>query len=180
MTTSESEFSAHYIRGVARILQSYKDLGDDVLRQTSEVGLHINIGTKNGTIAAIAQDVIQCLDDATGTLMVHLSEHSGVAIAGLWPTAERKSDANTNQSIYDPRGAWNKAWATALELLQMLQAADLDRHVLLRGELTPVVAVLSGVSAKVAYQVGQIVLLADHLARTTAQHGPSKRTECIE
>ena len=62
--------------------------------------------------------------------------------------------------------AWEEGWGLLFDTLVDLQPEDLDSTVLIRGESHLVVQAIGRELIHYAYHVGQIVLLAKHLAGT--------------
>ena len=61
-------------------------------------------------------------------------------------------------------GWWESGWSATLATLDALTEADLDRTIHIRGEAFLVVEALNRSITHTAYHVGQIVLMAKHLA----------------
>lgn len=59
---------------------------------------------------------------------------------------------------------WEQGWAAALDAIEAITPDDLERTVTIRGEPFLVVEALNRPVTHTAYHVGQIVLLAKHLA----------------
>ena len=61
-------------------------------------------------------------------------------------------------------GWWEEGWAVALGAVESLTADDLQKTVTIRGEPFLVIEALNRLTTHAAYHVGQIVLLAKHVA----------------
>ena len=68
---------------------------------------------------------------------------------------------------------WESGWSTVLASIEALAPEDLERTIHIRGEALLVVEALNRSMTHTAYHVGQIVLLAKHLA------GPSWKSLSI-
>ena len=71
------------------------------------------------------------------------------------------TDADTADAL---RGVWEAGWKTTLDSIGSLAPADVDRTVAIRGEPHTVPQAIRRQTSHYAYHVGQIVLLARHLA----------------
>src|SRR5207245_89130 len=59
---------------------------------------------------------------------------------------------------------WESGWSTALGSIEALTPEDVERTIRIRGEALSVIEALNRSVTHTAYHVGQIVLLAKHLA----------------
>jgi hypothetical protein len=68
----------------------------------------------------------------------------------------------TNTSKDDVVGYWEKGWQRVFETLEPLQAEDLGKKVLIRGEEHTVIQAINRQLMHYANHIGQIVFLAKH------------------
>lgn len=132
-------------------------------------------------IAQIAEeDLFKSLDEESNCIAVILKHMAG-NMRSRWRSFlvsdAEKPDRNRDQEFIlgpaDTEGsllaAWEESWGLLFDTLRTLQPEDLDSTVLIRGEPHLVVQAIGRELVHYAYHVGQIVLLAKHLAGTNWQ-----------
>ena len=76
--------------------------------------------------------------------------------------AEFEDPPSTREALME---LWDRGWGLVFEALEPLRDADLGRTVTIRGEPHSVMQAINRQVAHYAHHVGQIVMLAKHLAR---------------
>ncbi|HMD34654.1 MAG TPA: DUF1572 family protein [Vicinamibacterales bacterium] len=147
-----------YLRDVLRTFRNYKTLAEKALAQVSDAQLHA------------------ALDDAESNTLAIVVKHVGGNLRSRFTdfltTDGEKPDRNRDTEFEMPERAardqlmktWETGWSAALGAIEALTPADLDRTVHIRGEAFLVVEALNRSLGHTSMHVGQIVLLAKHLA----------------
>jgi hypothetical protein len=147
-----------YLRDVVRTFENYKQLAEKALAQVTDDQLHASLDDpESNTIAVIVKHV-------GGNLRSRFSD--------FLTSDGEKPDRNRDTEFEMPERAtraqvmagWNAGWDAALGTIEALKPADLDRTVHIRGEAFLVVEALNRSLGHTSMHVGQIVLLAKHLA----------------
>ena len=136
---------------------NFKTLADKAIAQASDDQLHAAIDPESNSIAIIVKHV-------GGNLRSRFTD--------FLTTDGEKPDRNRDTEFEMPERAsrdqlmkaWETGWAAALGAIEALKPEDLDRTVHIRGEAFLVVEALNRSLGHTAMHVGQIVLLAKHLA----------------
>jgi hypothetical protein len=146
-----------YLRDVARTFRNFKQLAEKALAQVGDDQLHTAIDPDANSLAIIVKHV-------GGNLRSRFTD---------FLTADgEKPDRNRDTEFEMPERAtrdqmmanWETGWAAALGAIEALKPDDLGRTVHIRGEAFLVVEALNRSLGHTAMHVGQIVLLAKHLA----------------
>ena len=146
-----------YLRDVVRTYRNFKALAEKALAQVGDDQLHTAIDPDSNSLAIIVKHV-------AGNLRSRFTD---------FLTADgEKPDRNRDTEFEMPERAtrdqmmasWEAGWAAALGAIEALTPGDLDRTVHIRNEAFLVVEALNRSMTHTAMHVGQIVLLAKHLA----------------
>jgi hypothetical protein len=155
-----------YLTDIVRTYRNYKVLGERAMAQVSDADLHAVLDPGANSIAIIVKHL-------GGNLRSRFADF--LTSDGEKPDRDR--DAEFEVSPETSRAQilawWNAGWTTALASLEALGPEDLARTVHIRGEAFLVAEAVNRSVTHAAYHVGQIVLLAKHLA------GPSWSTLSI-
>src|SRR5215510_6637335 len=154
------DVSSAYLRDIARTFRNYKALGERAMAQVSDADLHVLLDADSNSIAIVVKHV-------AGNLRSRFTDF--LTTDGEKPTRNR--DAEFEMPDRAPRAEmlqwWEASWKVTLDTIDALTPADLDRTVHIRGEAFLVVESLNRLATHTAYHVGQIVLLAKHVAGPT-------------
>ena len=143
-----------YLRDVVRTFKNYKALADKAIAQVAnDSDLHAQIDPDSNSLAVIMKHV-------AGNLRSRFRDF--LTTDGEKPDRNRDSEFEmpTPASRADIVKAWDEAWTIALESIEALTPADLDRSITIRGEALLVPEALSRSATHTAYHVGQIVYVA--------------------
>ena len=145
------------LRDLQRSFANYKKLAERALAQVSDADLHRQIDPESNSIAIVMKHV-------AGNLRSRFTDF--LTTDGEKPDRQRDTEFEMpgQASREDVMRGWEAGWATALASMDALRPEDLERTVHIRGEAFLVVEALNRSIAHTAYHVGQIVLLAKHLA----------------
>ncbi len=143
------------LRGEAR---RYKDLADQALAQVDDAGFFFALDAEANSLALIVKHVASNLRSRWTDFYVSDGEKP-----------DRQRDREFEIEPDDTRAAlmtrWDAGWTCFLETLDRMAPADLARTVVIRAEPHSVPRAALRSLAHTASHVGQIVLLAKHVAR---------------
>jgi hypothetical protein len=151
------EVSAAYLNDVLRMYRNYKALGDGALAQVrADADLHRRIDPDANSIAVVVKHV-------AGNLRSRFRDF--LTADGEKPDRDRDAEFETTgtESREEILAWWSEAWSIAMQALESLAPADLDRTIYIRGEAFLVVEALNRSITHTAYHVGQIITLARHV-----------------
>jgi hypothetical protein len=146
-----------YLRDLLRTYRNFKTLAEKALAQVRDDQLHTLIDPDANSLAIVVKHV-------GGNLRSRFTD---------FLTADgEKPDRNRDTEFEMPAAAtrdqimavWETGWTAALGAIEALKPADLDRTVHIRREAFLVVEALNRSVTHTAMHVGQIVMLAKHLA----------------
>jgi len=146
-----------FLRDIVRTYRNFKALAEKALAQVSDEQLHTTIDPDSNSLAVIVKHV-------GGNLRSRFTEF--LTADGEKPDRHRDSEfempdrATRDQMI----AGWEAGWSAALGAIEALTPEDLDRTVHIRHEAFLVVEALNRSVTHTAMHVGQIVMLAKHLA----------------
>jgi len=151
-----------YLEDIARTFRKARALADGALAQVSDADLVKTIDADSNSLVTLVQHV-------SGNLRSRFTDF--LTTDGEKPDRDRDAefvgDAASRNTL---ESRWNESWRITLTAIGALRPADLTRTVYIRGEAFAVVEALNRAAAHTSYHVGQIVMLARHLA------GPAWRT----
>ena len=148
-----------YQADVQRELRRLKGRAEQAIAQVSEENFFQVLGPESNSIALIFKHMAGNMRSRWRDFMASDAEKPN-----------RNRDQEFIVSSSDTQGtlleAWEEGWGLLFDTLVDLQPEDLDSTVLIRGESHLVVQAIGRELIHYAYHVGQIVLLAKHLAGT--------------
>lgn len=153
MTTNPADLFLQDIRIQARKL---KELADKALAQARDEDLAVTLDPESNSLAMIVQ---------------HLAGNLRSRWTDFLSSDGEKPDRNRDAE-FEPQGAsradllasWEEGWDRLFHTLDSLTPEDLGKTVLIRSEPHTAVQAINRGITHAAYHVGQIVLLAKHLA----------------
>ena len=150
-------FRQAYLHDIARAFRNYKALGERAMAQVSDENLHAVVDPDANSIAIIVKHV-------GGNLRSRFTDF--LSSDGEKPTRNRDDEFEMPVQASRPEvlGWWESGWAATLSAIDALTDDDLDRTIHIRGEAFLVMEALSRSITHTAYHVGQIVMMAKHLA----------------
>ena len=147
-----------FLNDVVSQYRSHKQLAEKAIAQVSnDADLFIVLGGEENSIAMLVKHV-------AGNLRSRWTDF--LTTDGDKPNRNRDSEfeheaGETRASLL---ARWALGWRPVFDTLEKLKPEDLSRTVYLRGEPFLVVQAINRNLTHTAYHVGQIVLLAKHLA----------------
>ena len=150
-------FRQAYLHDIARAFRNYKALGDRAMAQVSDENLHALVDPDSNSIAIIVKHV-------GGNLRSRFTDF----LTSDGEKATRNRDDEFEMPVQALRAEvldwWESGWTVTLGAIDALTVDDLDRTIHIRAESFLVVEALSRSITHTAYHVGQIVMMAKHLA----------------
>jgi Protein of unknown function (DUF1572) len=151
------QFTTSYIEDSLALFHQHKRLAEGAMGQISDEQLLATLDPETNSIA---------------TIVKHMSGNMRSRWTDFLTTDGEKPGRDRDQEFVDPPAtrkalmdAWEDGWARLFAALEPLSDADLARTVTIRGEAHSVMQAVNRQVAHYALHVGQIVMLAKHLAR---------------
>ena len=150
-------FREAYLHDIARAFRNYKSLGERAMAQVSDENLHAVVDPDANSIAILVKHV-------GGNLRSRFTDF--LSSDGEKPYRDRDDEFVMAEQAgrVEVMDWWESGWSAALGAIDALTPDDLDRTIHIRGEAFLVVEALSRSLTHMAYHVGQIVMMAKHLA----------------
>ena len=150
-------FRQAYLHDIARAFRNYKSLGERAMAQVSDENLHAVVDPDANSIAILVKHV-------GGNLRSRFTDF--LNSDGEKPYRDRDDEFEMVEQAgrVEVMDWWDSGWSAALGAIDVLKPDDLDRTIHIRGEAFLVVEALSRSVTHTAYHVGQIVMMAKHLA----------------
>jgi hypothetical protein len=150
------EFTTSYLEDSLAVFAYYKKLADRAIAQVSDHDLFTSIDSEANSIAIIVK---------------HMAGNMRSRWTDFLTSDGEKPDRDRDSEFEEPPAtraavlaAWEAGWACLFGALQPLTDADLSRTITIRGEAHSVMQAINRQLAHYPYHVGQIVLLAKHIA----------------
>jgi hypothetical protein len=147
---------ALYLRDVTDRFRTQKDLADRALAQVRDEDLAFVLDPESNSLAALVLNL-------GGNLRSRWTDF--LTTDGEKPDRDRDSEFEpTGMTRQDLLARWEEGWGHLFATLKTLTEEDLTRTVTIRAEPHSVIGAIDRSLTHCAYHVGQIVLLAKHLA----------------
>lgn len=150
------KFTTSYLEDSIELLHYYKKLGERAMAQVSDADLFATLDAESNSMAIIVK---------------HMAGNMRSRWTDFLTTDGEKPNRNRDSEFIDPSltreallGDWEDGWSRVFAALELLSDADLTRTVTIRGEAHSVLQAINRQLAHYAHHVGQIVLLAKHIA----------------
>jgi hypothetical protein len=150
------KFTTSYLEDSLALFLYYKKLGERAMDQVTDQQLFLTLDDEANSIAIIVK---------------HMAGNMRSRWTNLLTTDGEKPDRNRDSEFIDPAATrkalmdvWEEGWSHVFQALEPLSDADLGRTITIRGEPHSVMQAVNRQIAHYAHHVGQIVLLAKHLA----------------
>ncbi len=150
------KFTTSYLEDSLELFRYYKKLAERAMEQVSDEQLFAALDPESNSIAVIVK---------------HMAGNMRSRWMDFLTSDGEKPDRNRDSEFVDPPAtragllqAWEAGWAYLFGALEPLSDADLTRTVTIRGEAHSVMQAINRQLAHYANHVGQIVMLAKHLA----------------
>ena len=150
------KFTTSYLEDSLALFLHYKKLGERAMDQVTDQQLFLTLDKEANSIAIIVK---------------HMAGNMRSRWTNFLTTDGEKPDRNRDSEFVDPPATrkalmelWEEGWSHVFHALEPLSDADLGRTVTIRGEPHSIMQAVNRQIAHYAHHVGQIVLLAKHLA----------------
>ena len=150
------KFTTSYIEDSLSLFRYYKKLAERAMEQVTDEQLFTSLDEEANSIAVVVK---------------HMAGNMRSRWTDFLTTDGEKADRGRDSEFVDPPAtrkalleAWEDGWTCVFQALEPLSDADLGRTVTIRGEAHSVMQAVNRQASHYAYHVGQIVLLAKHLA----------------
>jgi len=150
------KFTTSYVEDSLAVFRYYKTLAERAIDQVSDEQLFKALGPEENSIAIIVK---------------HLAGNMRSRFRDFLTTDGEKPDRDRDGEFVAPpenrdglMRLWEDGWTYVFGALEPLSDADLARTITVRGEAHSVMQAMNRQVAHYANHVGQIVLLAKHLA----------------
>lgn len=141
---------------IPKEFQRYKRMAEQAVEQLEDEELFVKLNSEQNSIATIMRHM-------AGNLRSRFTDF--LSSDGEKPWRNREGEfAETSVPRAELMRGWEEAWTLLFDALSRLSDADLGRTVTIRGEAHTVFQALNRQTAHHAYHVGQIALLAKHMA----------------
>ena len=150
--------AAAFVAAALEGLGQLKALAERAVAQVDDRALAVALGDEANSIAVLLRHV-------TGNLRSRWTDF--LETDGEKPDRDRDGEFEASAADADRArllADWDAAWGICLASIGALGADDLQRTVTIRGEPVGVVGAIGRTQRHVAQHVGQLVLLAKHLA----------------
>jgi uncharacterized damage-inducible protein DinB len=149
-------FTTSHVEDSLSLFRYNKKLAERAMEQVSDAQLFATLDEEANSIAIVVK---------------HMAGNMRSRWSDFLTTDGEKPDRDRDSEFVDPphtrealMALWEDGWARLFAALDPLTEADLGRTVTIRGEAHSVMQAVNRGVGHCAYHVGQIVLLAKHLA----------------
>ena len=150
------QFTTSHLEDSLTLFMYYKGLAERAMAQVPDEQLFVVLDEEANSIAIIVK---------------HMAGNMRSRWTDFLTTDGEKPDRHRDDEFVTPpdsrealSATWEDGWACLFRALGRLLEADLGRTVTIRGEAHSVLQAINRQMAHYAYHVGQIVLIAKHLA----------------
>lgn len=151
------QFTTSFLEDSLTLFRFYKKLGERAIEQVNDEQLFLELDAETNSI---------------GIVVKHMAGNMRSRWTDFLTSDGEKPDRNRDSEFVEPPptreallGVWEEGWTRVFAALEPLTDADLGRTVTIRGEAHSVMQAVNRQMAHYAYHVGQIVMLAKHLAK---------------
>jgi uncharacterized damage-inducible protein DinB len=151
------KFTTSYVEDALELFRYYKKLGERAMEQVTDEQLFATLDEETNSIAIVVK---------------HMAGNMRSRWTDFLTTDGEKPDRERDTEFVNPPATresllrlWEDGWGRVFGALEPLGDADLGRTVTIRGEPHSVMQAINRQVAHYAHHVGQIVMLAKHLAR---------------
>ncbi len=150
------QFTTSYLEDSLALFRYYKGLAEGAMNQVPDEHLLATLDPEMNSIAITVK---------------HMAGNMRSRWTDFLTSDGEKADRNRDAEFEHPPASrdellklWEQGWACVFAALEPLTDADLSRTVTIRGEAHSVMQAINRQVAHYTYHVGQIVMLAKHLA----------------
>lgn len=152
------EFTTSYLQDSLALFRQYKKLAEKAFAQVTDEQLFATLDPEMNSICITVKHM-------AGNMRSRWTDF--LTTDGEKPNRDRDMEFEQPfASREEMMKAWEAGWQIVFAALEPLTEADLNRTVTIRGEAHSVMQAINRQISHYAYHVGQIVMLAKHLAHT--------------
>jgi hypothetical protein len=150
-----NSLGAHYLADSIASMRAYKKQADKAIAQLKDEEFFITLDDEGNSVAVIMKHM-------AGNMFSRWTDF--LTTDGEKPNRNRDMEFVTESDATKDRIAdyWERGWQCVFNALEPLQAADLERKVLIRGEEHTVMQAINRQLMHYANHIGQIIFLAKH------------------
>lgn len=152
------KFTTSYLEDSLELFRYYKKLAERAMEQVTDTELFTTLDEETNSIAIVVK---------------HMSGNMRSRWTDFLTADGEKPDRNRDSEFVQPpptREAlmqiWEEGWTCLFQALERLSDKDLERTVTIRGEAHSVMQAINRQVAHYSHHIGQIVMLAKHLAHS--------------
>ncbi|HKO60004.1 MAG TPA: DUF1572 family protein [Pyrinomonadaceae bacterium] len=157
-----NSLGTHYLKDSIASLRAYKKQADKAIAQLKDEEFFVTLDAEGNSVAVI---------------MKHMAGNMFSRWTDFLTTDGEKPNRNRDMEFVIESGTnkdqvvdyWERGWQAVFNALEPLQASDLERKVLIRGEEHTVMEAINRQLMHYASHIGQIVFLAKHFRSTEWQ-----------
>ncbi|HYZ82756.1 MAG TPA: DUF1572 domain-containing protein [Bryobacteraceae bacterium] len=150
------QFTTSYVEDSLAVLRYYKKLAERAMEQVTDEQLFETLDEEANSI---------------GIIVKHMAGNMRSRWTDFLTSDGEKPDRNRDSEFENPPAErkallelWEDGWSRVFQALEQISDADLGRTVTIRGEPHSVMQAINRQVAHYGYHVGQMVLVAKHLA----------------
>jgi uncharacterized damage-inducible protein DinB len=150
------KISTSYVEDSLEVFRYYKNLAERAMDQVTDEQLFATLDGESNSIALVVK---------------HMAGNMRSRWTDFLTTDGEKANRDRDSEFVDPPATrkallqlWENGWALVFQAIEPLSDQDLSRTVTIRGESHSVMQAINRQVAHYAHHVGQIVMLAKHLA----------------
>ena len=151
----DQSLATHYLEDSVASLRAYKKMADKAIAQLHDEEFFITIDEEANSVAVIMKHM-------AGNMFSRWTDF--LTTDGEKPNRNRDMEfvIESKSGKEDVIAYWEQGWQCVFEALEPLQAEDLGKKVLIRGEEHTVIQAINRQLMHYANHIGQIVFLAKH------------------
>ena len=147
--------SSHYLDNMKKLYRYYKVLAEKAMQQLEPQQLLYSHNEETNSIATIVKHM-------HGNMLSRWTDF--LTTDGEKPNRNRDGEFMDEHSIEQIMTLWERGWERFFETMDALQPDDLLREITIRNEPHTLIQALERQTTHYGAHVGQIILLAKHLA----------------
>jgi uncharacterized damage-inducible protein DinB len=152
------KFTTSYIEDALEVFRYYKKLAERAMEQVTDEQLFATLDEESNSIAIVVKHM-------AGNMRSRWTDF--LTTDGEKPDRARDTEFESPPATRDALlRMWNEGWARLFGALEPLGDSDLGRTVTIRGEPHSVMQAVNRQLAHYPHHVGQILMLAKHLAHS--------------
>ncbi len=151
-----SDVAAHYLEEVRRQLRGHKRMGEGAMAQLRDEDFFATLDPESNSVAVLVKHL-------AGNMRSRFTDF--LTTDGEKPDRfrDREFELSSTTGRSEVMKWWEDGWTSVFAALEALNAEDVMRTVMIRGEPHTVLQAINRQIAHYAQHIGQIVFLAKHL-----------------